>query len=80
MGQMVAAFAGFPLSRQQAVHGADGAVILPFIEQAGIDVGGRAILKAFAVEISQDGFAFRRQGTYRTWPRIELAHLLYDLS
>jgi hypothetical protein len=32
------------------------------------------------VEISQDGFAFRRHGTYRTWPRIELAHLLYDLS
>ena len=67
---MVAAFAGFSLSCQQAVHGADGTLILPFIEQGRIDGGGRAILKAFVVETSQDGFAFRRrQGAYRTWPR-----------
>src|SRR5208282_2022919 len=32
--------AGFSLGRQQAVHGADGAVILPFIEQGGIDGSG----------------------------------------
>ena len=70
MGQMVAAFAGFSLSCQQAVHGADGAVILLFIEQGRIDGGERAILKAFVKEISQDGSAFRRrQGAYRTGPR-----------
>jgi hypothetical protein len=44
-------------------------VILPFIEQGRIDGGGRAILKAFVVEIIQDGFALRRVGEYRTWPR-----------
>ena len=66
---MVAAFAGFSLSCQQAVHGADGAVILPFIEQGRVDGGRRAILKAFVVEISQGGFPFRRQGAHRTGPR-----------
>jgi hypothetical protein len=55
MGQLVAAFAGFSLGCEQTVHGADGAVILSFIEQGRIDGGERAILEAFLVEISQDG-------------------------
>src|SRR6202041_533860 len=51
-----------------------GAVILSFIEQGRIDRGGRAILEAFLVKISQDGFAFRgRQGASRPRPRSSLA-------
>jgi hypothetical protein len=72
---------GIPLGCEQTVHGADGAVMLSFIEQGGIDRGGRAILKAFLVEISQDGVPFRRsQGASRpdlgrgaiwTWEELE---------
>src|ERR1700722_610669 len=60
MGQLGAAFAGFSLGCEQTVHGADGAVILSFIEQGRVDRGGCATLDAFLVEISQDGFPFRR--------------------
>ena len=61
MGELVAAFAGFSLGREQAVHGADQAVRVPFIEQSRIDCGGRAIPKPFLVEKGQDGFPFRRR-------------------
>jgi hypothetical protein len=41
-------------------------VVLPFIEQGRVNRGGRAILKAFSVEMGQDRRAFRRtQGAYR---------------
>jgi hypothetical protein len=70
MGQLVAAFAGFTLGGEQAVHGADRAVILSFIEQGRINSGGRAILKPFFVEISEDLLAFRRsKGACRPRPR-----------
>src|SRR3989475_8244900 len=60
MRELIAAFAGFTLLFQEAIHGANRAVIPPFIEQRRIHSGWRAILKPFFVEMSQDGFAFRR--------------------
>src|ERR1039458_3293065 len=64
MSQLVAAFAGFALLFQEAMHGANRAVIVPFIEQRGINSGWRAILEPFSVKMSQDRFAFRwTQGT-----------------
>jgi hypothetical protein len=66
MGELVATFPGFAPLCQQAVHGADRAVVLPFIEQGRINRGGRAILEAFSVEMGQDRRAFRRtEGAYR---------------
>jgi hypothetical protein len=66
MGELVATFPGLAPLCQQAVHGADRAVVLPFIEQGRVNRGGRAILKAFSVEMGQDRRAFRRtQGAYR---------------
>src|ERR1039458_6076319 len=68
MSQLVAAFAGFALLFQEAMHGANRAVIVPFIEQRGINSGWRAILEPFSVKMSQDRFAFRwTQGT--RWSR-----------
>src|SRR6202171_5949628 len=71
MGELIAAFAGFTLLFEQAVHGADRAMILPFVEQRGINSGGRAILEAFSMEMSQHRFALcRTKGACRQGPRL----------
>jgi len=45
-------------------------VILAFIEQRGINSGGRAVLEAFFVKTSQDRFSFCRfEGSGRRRPR-----------
>src|SRR5665811_1018147 len=68
MGQLVAAFAGFALLFQEAMHSANRAVIVPFVEQRRIHSGWGAILESFSVQMHQDRFAFRRtQGT--NWSR-----------
>jgi hypothetical protein len=45
---------------EQAIHGANRAVILAFIEQHRVHSGGRAVLEAFFVKTSQDRFSFCR--------------------
>src|ERR1039457_7130879 len=60
MVELVATFSGLTRFFQQTVHGANGAVILPFIEQRGIDSGWRAILEAFGVKM--------RPGPFRVLP------------
>src|ERR1017187_1534688 len=67
MGELIAALASFTLLRQQPVHGADGAVIAAFVQQRGIDGGGRAILESFFMQAAQNGFPLRlaeRAGRY----------------
>jgi hypothetical protein len=59
MGKLVAALARFAFLFEQAIHGADRAVILPFIEQRRINSGGRTILESFSMQMRQDRFAFR---------------------
>src|ERR1700687_4855617 len=64
MSQLVTSFAGFALLFQEAMHGANRAVIVPFIEQRRIYSGWGAILESFSVQMRQDRFSFRRtQGT-----------------
>src|SRR5260370_12813187 len=58
MRQLIATLAGFAALLEQAIHGPDRTVILPFIEQSGINSGGGAILEAFFVQTNQDRFAF----------------------
>ena len=50
--QLIAALAGLAALFEQTIHGANGAVILPFIEQGGINSGWRAVLKTFFVKTS----------------------------
>ena len=40
MAELVAAFANFVVLDEDAVHGADRAVVDAFIQQAGVDFGG----------------------------------------
>src|ERR1019366_1624618 len=54
MSRLVAAFARFALLFQEAMHGANRAVIVPFIEQRRINSGWGAILEPFSVKMSQD--------------------------
>src|ERR1019366_7524508 len=58
MSELVAAFARFASLFEQAIHGADRAVILSFIEQRRINSGWRAILEALSMEMRQDRCAF----------------------
>src|ERR1019366_8834698 len=51
MVELVATFSGLTRFFQQTVHGAKGAVLLPFLEQRGIDSGWRALLEAFGVKM-----------------------------
>jgi hypothetical protein len=51
MSQLVAAFARFALLFQEAMHGANRAVIVPFIEQRRINSGWGAILEPFSVKM-----------------------------
>src|ERR1035441_8675834 len=73
MGQLVAAFAGFALLFQEAMHGANRAVIVPFVEQRRINSGWRAILESFSVQMRQDRFAFRRTQC-TCWSRSQSDH------
>jgi len=61
MGELIAAFAAFATGFQQAVHGADRAMITALIEQGRVDLCRRAILKTLLMKTSQYGglFAFR---------------------
>ena len=50
MNELIAAFARLALLFEDAVHGADRAEILAFIEQGGLDGGGRAILESLFMQ------------------------------
>jgi len=58
MGELMAPFACRVIRRQDAVHGAFGAKILPFVEQGSDDLGGRAVDEAWADEHVEDMLAF----------------------
>src|SRR5260370_24924531 len=73
MSELIAAFAGFATPFEQAIHGADRAEILSFIEQRRINSGGRAILEAFSMQMCQDRFAFRwSKSAWRGMPPVGL--------
>src|SRR2546422_6932356 len=59
MRQLIAALAHLAVLFKQAIHGANRAVILAFIEQRHINSGWRAILEAFFVQTRQDRVSFR---------------------
>src|SRR5450755_2694368 len=70
MRELIAALAGLAFLFEQAIHGADGAEILSFIEQRRINSGWRAILEAFAMQMCQDRCAFRwSKSAWRARPR-----------
>ena len=50
MRQLIAALPYFAVFGEQAIHGANGAVILDFFEQRRINSGGRAILNLPSLE------------------------------
>jgi hypothetical protein len=50
MNEWIATFAGFSLLLQNAVHGSGGAKVLSFVQQGGLDGGGRAVLEAFPMQ------------------------------
>jgi hypothetical protein len=50
MLELVASFSYFSMLVQDAIHRPPVAKVLSFIQQRGIDLAGRAVLKAFAVE------------------------------
>jgi hypothetical protein len=52
MSQLIAALAGLAALFEQAIHGANRAVILAFIEQGRINSGWRAVLKTLFVKTS----------------------------
>src|SRR5207237_10200065 len=58
MRQLIAALANLAVLVEQAIHGANRAVILAFIEQRRINSGCGAILETFFVQTSQDRFSF----------------------
>jgi hypothetical protein len=57
-GPLIAAFASFVVLFEQAMHAADRAEILAFIEQRRINSGRRAVLESFFVKTCQDRFSF----------------------
>src|SRR5260370_12307245 len=67
MSELIEAFAGCATPFEQAIHGADRAEILSFIEQRRINSGGRAILEAFSMQMCQDRFAFRWSKSAWRW-------------
>src|SRR6266436_1426676 len=70
MRQLIAALAHLAVLFKQAIHGANRAVILAFIEQRRINSGWRAILEAFFVQTRQDRLPFRwAECTCRRRPR-----------
>src|SRR5947199_7840954 len=63
MSELIPAFARGAVLSQNPTHGSRGAQILAFIEQSGLNGGGRAILKAHGVE--QGAHRFALFGTQR---------------
>ena len=63
MSELITAFARGAVLSQNPIHGSRGAQILAFIEQSGLNGGGRAILKAHGVE--QGAHRFALFGTQR---------------
>src|SRR5215467_225730 len=68
MRQLIAALAHLAALGEQAIHGANRAVILAFVEQRRINSGWGAILETFFVQTSQDRFSFCPTEGPR-WPR-----------
>ena len=58
MDELIAALASCAILFQDAIHGPSRAKILAFIEQRGLDRGGRAILEAFGIEHGANRLAF----------------------
>jgi hypothetical protein len=78
MPQLLAPLPDFLGCGQEAVHGADRAVVDALVEQAGIDLGGRLIGEARRVQKVQHDLAFdggqgterfRSGATHGLWPR-----------
>jgi len=46
MNELIAALAGFSLQLEDAVHGANRAEVLAFVQQGGLHGCGRAVLKS----------------------------------
>src|ERR1700691_2048229 len=59
MNNLIATFAGLSPILQDAVHGANGAMISALVEHRGVDRGGRRILKTLLMKASQHCCAFR---------------------
>jgi hypothetical protein len=68
MTALAAPLAGLALRSQQAVQGANRAVITPFVQQRGKDCRRRRIGKALAVEHTEQTFLFG-DGEGQRWPR-----------
>ena len=58
MSELIAAFARCAVLFQNPIHGSRRAKILAFIEQSGLNGGGRAILEAHGIEHGANRFAF----------------------
>ena len=58
MGELITAFAAFAMRFQQAVHGANRAMKLAFIEQSRVDLRGGAVLKTLLMKTRQHGGLF----------------------
>jgi len=58
MNELIAALAGFSLLLEDAVHGANRAEVLAFVQQGGLHGRRRAVLKSLFVEDSQHPGAF----------------------
>jgi hypothetical protein len=73
MSPLIAAFASFAVLFEQAMHAADRAEVLAFIEQRRINSGRRAILETFFVKTRQDRFSLCPiKGPRRRRPRTPL--------
>src|ERR1019366_3227821 len=70
MNDLIAALAGLSLILQDAVHGANGAMILALIEHRGVNRGGRRVLKTLLMKTGQYCFPFGlTESTSRCRPR-----------
>src|ERR1700722_16997750 len=63
MGELIAALAAFAAGFEQPVHGANGAMKPAFIQQRGVHLRRRAVLKTLLVKACQHRglFAFRQR-------------------
>jgi hypothetical protein len=60
MHELIAAFAGFPLFFQDAIHGPSGAIVVTFVQQGGLHGRRRTILKSLFMQDGQHAGAFVR--------------------
>src|SRR6516162_1091543 len=75
MAQLIAALTDFLVGGQDAVHGADRAMVDALVEQAGVDLGGRLVGKARRAQKVEHGLAFHhrqrapwaRPGAHDAW-------------